>query len=458
MSKLKMTRWALAALASADIVQHIATYVRCPYALGAFLQLVPPTDLSISFRHLARLAQTIALPHLWPRLRASALTSSSELSLATTLLQHGSTTLCLDEWPKARDGLAASAPSLACTFLASMADAAAWTGARLVECALILASSDNVDDVASVASWVATAPRLRSAQLAYYSGLGPIEERLSQSIFSPRIVDISLHNVGPDALPSHWIARLVDWLRSNRATRVSLAEVVTGDEPDVLVLARALHTCTSLRSLELTHVPELTTAYLAAPLPSTLVELALTDHGLPNGCTAALVHAKLTRLKLHIHDAADDVLAAVFASCPSMLSLTSIDVAYEALQEHACGALVRALPLVRALDELKLESLHGHDMALVAALVPVLPRCQCLHRVALRGLWWPHSTPPALAAGSCLRYLCLKGCLLQDSIKSIGAVRVCCTATNGPCWIDGNLDAYHMGTLDHCTSERASFL
>ncbi|KDO25681.1 hypothetical protein SPRG_08980 [Saprolegnia parasitica CBS 223.65] len=453
-----MTRSALAALASADVLQHIAAYVRCPYALGAFLQLVPSADLSISFRHLARLAQTIALPHLWPRLRASALTSSTEVSLAATLLQHGSTTLCLDEWPKAGDRLAASAPALACTFLASMADAAAWTGARLVECALILASSDSVDDVASVAAWVVTAPRLRCVQLSYYSGLGPIEERLSQSIFSPRIVDISLHNVGPDVLPSHWIARLVDWLGGNRATRVSLAEVVTNDGPDVLVLARALHTCTSLRSLELTHLPELATAYLAAPVPSSLVELALTGHALPNGCAAALVSANLTRLKLHIHDAADDILAAVLASCPSMLSLTSIDVAYEALHERARGALVRTLPLVRALDELKLESLHGHDVALAAALVPVLPRCQCLHRVALRGLWWPHSTPPTLAVGSCLRYLCLKGCLLQGSTGSIGAVRVCCTTTNGPCWIDGNFDAYHMGTLDHCTSERASFL
>ncbi|EQC37676.1 hypothetical protein SDRG_04706 [Saprolegnia diclina VS20] len=451
-----MTRSALVALTSADVVQHIAAYVRCPYALGAFLQLVPSTDLSIAFRHLARLAQTIALPHLWPRLRASALTSSFEVSLATTLLQHGSSTLCLDEWPKTCNRLAASAPSLACTFLASMADAAAWTGARLVECALILASSDNVDDVASVAAWMATAPRLRSVQLAYYSGLGPIEERLSQSIFSRRIGDISLHNVGPDALPPHWIARLVDWLRRNQATRVSLAEVVTGDGPDVLVLARALHACTSLRSLEFTHVPELATAYLAAPLPSTLVELALTDSGLPNGCAAALVHANLTRLKLHIHDAADSALAAVFTSCPSMLALTSIDVAYEVLQELACGALVRALPLVRALDELKLESLHVRDMALVSSLVPVLAHCQSLHRVALRGLWWPHSTLPA--TGSCLRYLCLKGCLLQDSIKCIGGVRVCCTTTNGPCWIDGNLDAYHMGTLDHCTSERASFL
>ncbi|KDO25177.1 hypothetical protein SPRG_09452 [Saprolegnia parasitica CBS 223.65] len=426
----RMAQHLAVVLDAPELVLKIAEFVRCPFSLSALLHMVPATALSAPFQTYLALQATTPPTHLWPHVHAHVLLPGSQARLLQlTPIARASSTADVAKLP-------ATTPIMVDAYT-TMTTAASWSGHRLVACALTLSSADTEADMLRVASWLETAPQLRSLSLRISSvnfardGCRALVDAIGAS---RSLEELALHNDGGDArYTAAFVSALQSLLATAQLVRVRLTSLGLPQRATETALSTALRKCPSLRALELHSMLGFATTFWEEPLPRTLRHLVLHSSsllrhaGYTDQLIAALAHAQLTHLTLDrkhpMSPEHDTKMAQVLRVLPTLPRLSHVSLTFLSLGPESAAALTAVLPQVRALEALQLKSIAwgGGRSTLERLLVDVAPRCRRLHRVALRNVT---VTCPAMWQGcASLRFMCLRG---SDGPGPDSGIRVCC--------------------------------
>ncbi|EQC25711.1 hypothetical protein SDRG_16449 [Saprolegnia diclina VS20] len=428
----RMAQHLAVVLEAPELVLKIAEFVRCPFSLSALLHMVPSTTLSAPFQTYLALQATTPPTHLWPHVHAHVLLAAP--GLQARLLQLTSIARASSAADVAK--LPATTPIMADAYT-TITTAASWSGHRLVACALALTSADSEVDMLRVATWLETAPQLRSLSLRISSvnfardGCRAFVDALCGS---RSLEELALHNDGGDArYTAAFVTALQSLLATPQLVRVRLTSLGFPQRATETALSTALRKCVSLRALELHSMLGFATTFWEEPLPRTLRHLVLHSSSLlrhaayTDQLIAALAHAQLTHFTLDrkhpMSPEHDTKMAQVLRVLPTLPHLSHVSLTFLSLGPDSAAALTTVLPQIRELEALQLKSIAwgGGRSTLERLLVDVAPRCRRLHRVALRNV---SVTCPAMwQRWASLRYLCLRG---SDGPGPDGSIRVCC--------------------------------
>ncbi|KDO20112.1 hypothetical protein SPRG_14592 [Saprolegnia parasitica CBS 223.65] len=422
------------------VVAMIARCTCCPYTLHNLLRALPADGLVAPLVSFLALAQRLPVADLWPCLRASAWLSDRHVFMDGLRLLALPLPLSLDTW-QAVDTLRMHASQVAVVAKASMQDAASWHGARLVACALMGQDSDTDAHLVAVAGWMRSARSLRRVDLLHMAQSDTTAAlRTFFAALPTQLETLCIANAGDPLFNTFLETQLVATVTRLALRTLRLNFLHVREPARAQAIADALHTCSTLHTLELSYGTGILQAMLHRPLPTRLRHLDIATFELhdPGPLLRALHGARLTHLSLRDetasrHHAPSDAVVHVLAVLPTMAAISHVSLTFVEASTAMAMTLSIVLPQLRQLEELRLRVRWRNETiaerALVHWLAPVLPRCRRLQRLALHNLAWDDQRWRLLDAAlpHTVQYLCLDDDTRETPLDySSDRVQVCC--------------------------------
>ncbi|OQR99690.1 hypothetical protein THRCLA_06418 [Thraustotheca clavata] len=422
------------------IRSYYVAFIPCPYALRAFIELLPEYSKTPAITSFQKLCELLPMAQLWPRLRASTLLQHNQyIELACTALQEIGM-LELDVWPEYVLSWLEAHPviSFGCSANASMMFASMWHGHRINECALTLQSCDEIKDFARVAQWMGNAPNLKRLQIRHEAHIMHEDglKLLFDAIKLSGIVELDVANYADDDFSYCMYDHLIEWLGTSHARRLSITALHVADRDKVNSLVTAIRS-SQLESLEIAFMDDVTKVLFEEKIPKSLHTLSInlarigTAESFSNSiANSSLAHLTIVNRTRQLAPTYDKTMSRVISALAALPYLQTLDITYINMNNRALTALQETIPKLQSLESLSLTCFGSKPHYLPGWLTLLLPTCPKLHRLGLRNVYWSANDVNLWndINWPTLKLLCVRGSKVESETLHMAApsVHLCC--------------------------------